>query len=295
VLYAEQGTWGDLLRRPTAPAERATATGAMLVLALLFPLHFLVSGALAAVDDFTAQDRLVAMTAANVLLFAGVPLLAARWGRVAPRTGFALRGAPAFAFAGAVLLGASLWPFAGELLLYLQDWGFTTLSPELRKRLDPLMEQWRALPPEVLLATVAVVPAVVEELFFRGYLFTALERSLRPRNVILLSAVLFGLFHVLMTDVLVPEKVIPTTLMGLALGWVRWRSGSIWPGVLLHMAYNGSVVLFALGSVPGIPPEHLPWTWLAFAAAGTAAGAGLVALVRPPSADSAGPVPTAGE
>src|SRR5262249_15140935 len=150
-------------------------------LALLFPLHFLVNGGLAAVEGLTPQDRLVAMTAANVLLFAGLPWLASRWARIRPRTGFSLRGAPALAFAGAILLGGSLWVFTGELLQYLQEWGFTTLSPELRKRLGPLLEQWRALPPEVLLAAIAVVPAVVEELFFRGYLFAALEKSLRPR------------------------------------------------------------------------------------------------------------------
>jgi ABC-2 type transport system permease protein/sodium transport system permease protein len=281
VLYAEQGTWSDLFRRPAAPAERATAGGAMLVLALLFPLHFLLSGGLAAVDELTAQDRLVTLTVANVLLFAGLPWLASRWARVNTRTGFSLRGAPALAFAGAGLLGASLWVFTGELLLYLQEWGFTTLSPELRKRLGPLLEQWRALPPEVVLATLAVAPALVEELFFRGYLFAALEKSLRPRDAILASAVLFGLFHVLVTDVLVPERLIPSTLMGLVLGWVRWRSGSVWPGMLLHLAHNGAIVLLALYSEPGAEPQHLPWTWILAAAGGTAVGAALVGLVRP--------------
>jgi len=47
----------------------------------------------------------------------------------------------------------------------------------------------------------------------------------------------FGLAHGILValPVLVP--------FALALGWVRWRSDSVWPGVIAHGFYNGSALL----------------------------------------------------
>jgi ABC-2 type transport system permease protein/sodium transport system permease protein len=275
VLYSEQATLAETFRRPTKPSPSATPFGALLVLAVLFPLHFMVSGFLAASGDIAPESRFVVLTFANVVLFAGMPLTVAAWGRVEPRTGFALGSARWKAFAGALMLGVSLWPFVGELLLYMQEWGLTTLSSELRQRIAPLLEAWKQMPLALVMLSLALVPAAVEELFFRGYLFGAMSRSLRPRDAIIVTAVLFGLFHVLVTDLLVPERLLPSTLLGLVLGWVRWRSGSVWPGMVLHACNNGAVLLAAREAGLG-DGAHVPAVWLLAGLAGAAAGVGLV-------------------
>jgi membrane protease YdiL (CAAX protease family) len=89
-------------------------------------------------------------------------------------------------------------------------------------------------------AVNAVVASTVvpfaEELFFRGLGV----RVLVPFGgfaAVGVTALAFGLGHGLLValPVLVP--------FGLALGWVRWRSDSVWPGVIAHGSYNGIALL----------------------------------------------------
>lgn len=93
---------------------------------------------------------------------------------------------------------------------------------------------------------VAVAPPVFEELAFRGVVFSLLGRSLEPKETILFSAIAFGLLHLS-----VPTLVTHVPL-GLYLGWVRHRSGSLYPSVFAHFLHNGLVVLAEnAGWVPG--------------------------------------------
>ena len=84
----------------------------------------------------------------------------------------------------------------------------------------------------------AITPAVCEEFFFRGFVLGALNR-MSSLSAILISAVLFGLMHVLTSNVLMVERFLPTTLIGILLAWVALRTGSIWPGMILHALHNG--------------------------------------------------------
>jgi len=82
------------------------------------------------------------------------------------------------------------------------------------------------------------VPAVAEELFFRGFLLNGLlARSRGQTAPLLLSSVLFAAAH-LIPD-LALERFPGTLLLGLLLGFVRLRSGSVLPGMLLHAVNNG--------------------------------------------------------
>jgi membrane protease YdiL (CAAX protease family) len=83
---------------------------------------------------------------------------------------------------------------------------------------------------------VATVVPFAEELFFRGVGVRA-WLPVGAMSAIVVTAVAFGLGHGLFValPVLVP--------FGLAQAWVRWRSDSVWPGVIAHGFYNGSAVL----------------------------------------------------
>src|SRR5207302_8148612 len=90
--------------------------------------------------------------------------------------------------------------------------------------------------PVVLLSMI--MAAVLEELFFRGFLFNALRARAGPWVTIGVTGVLFGLTHVFLGGALGLHRLLPSTALGLILGWVCWTSGSVWPGMALHVCHN---------------------------------------------------------
>ena len=132
-------------------------------------------------------------------------------------------------------MGLGLWALAHE--------SFVLTSGELDEAkveaARTMLKSLQQTPPWLFLLALAVTPGVIEELCFRGYLFSACLRVLSPARTIVLTSLLFGLFHVLTGSSLLLERFVPTTLVGLFLGWVAYRSGSVWPGIALHVIYNG--------------------------------------------------------
>jgi ABC-2 type transport system permease protein/sodium transport system permease protein len=287
VLYGSRGSWGDLFRRPAQPQAAPTLPGAMFCLALLFPAYFLLSNLLARWGNTNIANRLAMMGIATALLFAGIPLLAALWRRARLVSTFGLR-APSqwsllWALPGAAILGLSLWPFAHELVLLSRYIGLATLSDKQIESVQQMVAQWRQGPFWLLLASIAIAPAVCEELFFRGYLFSGFRQRLPDWATAIISALLFSLFHVVVVSTLATERLLPSALLGLALAWVRVRGGSVYPSILLHACHNALLISVAywqpeladlgLGSEE---KEHLPPGWLAAAAVGLVVGGALI-------------------
>lgn len=84
---------------------------------------------------------------------------------------------------------------------------------------------------------ISVFPGIFEELAFRGYIQTELERILGEYEAWLIQAALFSVLHLL--PLMFPSHF----LMGLCFGFMRLRSKSIYPGMLLHASWN-ALVLF---------------------------------------------------
>jgi ABC-2 type transport system permease protein/sodium transport system permease protein len=287
VLYSEQGSWADLFRRPTSPRATATVSAALLCVALMFPVYFVLNGWIGQMYGLPLGFRIGLLVGATVLMFGAIPLSLAAWGRVDLKTGFRLvwtTWATWPFFLGAALLGLSLWPFVLEIGLAFRSAGLEALGKENKQLIDLLIRQWRQLSPLAIVAAYAVVPAVLEELFFRGYLFSALRARLRPLATILTTAFLFGLFHIVASF----DRLLPSTLLGVVLGWVCWRTGSVFPGMVLHGCHNTFIVLIAYYQEAikqsGFDPDqsHVPPTWLAAAALCAGLGAFLIAVVRHP-------------
>lgn len=93
------------------------------------------------------------------------------------------------------------------------------------------------LPVVFLFIALALTPAICEELLFRGYLQRQVERGLGTVASIALVGVLFGLYHLRLSQVL------PLSLLGVYLGYVVWVTGSLWAGVLVHLLNNGLAVI----------------------------------------------------
>lgn len=284
LLYASRGSWSDLLRRPVVARSAPTAAAAVACLASMFPCYYLL-GNLAARYRGAVGIQLVLHAGVSVVVFACCPLVFAAAQRVRLVTGFRLGRPPLLACVGAALLGCALWPFAYELFLVSRFFGVATLEHSQFEATEQMLRAFQGLSPVLVLLTLSVVQPVCEEFFFRGYLFHGLRDRFPGGTVIIMSSLLFGMCHVLNPTTLTPERFLPSTFLGLFLGWTCYRTGSILPGIGLHVIHNGVLLTIAQMRDAIIAQgwdqagrEHLPLAWLATAAAVTVIGIMLVYL-----------------
>lgn len=102
---------------------------------------------------------------------------------------------------------------------------------------NPLLELVLATGDPIALAALALTATVLaplfEETLFRGVLLPVLGQRWGPLWGVLVSALTFGLAHLSLGE------LTPLVILGLALGWLRLRSGRLAPCVLMHGFWNG--------------------------------------------------------
>lgn len=107
--------------------------------------------------------------------------------------------------------------------------------------LRPTPGDWSVLP--MALALAVLVPSLGEEVVFRGLLTPGREEVGDPWRAVLPSTAVFVLWHVFEALTFMPQAapvflradfLATTAVLGLACGYLRWRTGSLWPAVLLH-------------------------------------------------------------
>jgi membrane protease YdiL (CAAX protease family) len=82
------------------------------------------------------------------------------------------------------------------------------------------------------------MPAIFEEIGFRGLAQTWLMRVISPWKAVIVSAIFFSAAHL---SVLGGPYLL---MVGALLGWVRWRTGSLYPGMVLHFLHNLAVLWY---------------------------------------------------
>lgn len=87
---------------------------------------------------------------------------------------------------------------------------------------------------------VAIFAPVVEETLYRGVGFTLISAHFRPAVAILVTGTAFGLSHGLVLGLPV------LTAFGVVLAWLRWRSGSIYPAIVVHALFNALALVLAV-------------------------------------------------
>lgn len=97
----------------------------------------------------------------------------------------------------------------------------------------------------VLFVAVFIAP-FCEEVFFRGFLFPGLQRGMPLVWAIIFSALIFATVH---ADI---GSFTVLFVIGIALAFLRWRTGSIWPGMVLHMLNNGIAALTVILVMRGV-------------------------------------------
>jgi sodium transport system permease protein len=266
VLYSEQSSWSDLLRRPDEPQKAASIPAMLWCLAVMVPIQFSLFAFLRSLGALPPIVSIFLGIAINLLLFGFLPTLFVTLGRVELRTGLGLTTPRPAALIAGVLLGASLWP----LQLWLFEHG--GVSKVLEERLGTVMESFREARTTLGWGVLAIVivPAILEETFFRGLLFNALKARCGAVVTVGVSGLLFGLTHVILAGALGLERLVPSAVLGLILGAVCWYSGSLWPSLIQHVCHNA--ILLGVGlNEPG-SMSVIPLQWLVGGAFGTALG-----------------------
>lgn len=87
---------------------------------------------------------------------------------------------------------------------------------------------------------VAILAPAVEETIYRGVGFAVVSAHFRPAVTIVVTGMAFGLSHGLVLGL----PVLAT--FGVVLGWLRWRSGSVYPAILVHALFNAIALLLSV-------------------------------------------------
>jgi len=91
----------------------------------------------------------------------------------------------------------------------------------------------------LVIITISIVPAICEEVMFRGYIQRSFEFKLKPQTAALLTALFFALYH------FNPYGLIPLAIIGFYLGFAAYSSQSLFIPMVLHFLNNFfAVILF---------------------------------------------------
>lgn len=98
----------------------------------------------------------------------------------------------------------------------------------------------RAVPFVANALVVVLVAPFVEELLYRGLGMSLLLPFVGPLLTIIITGVAFGLAHGLVLGLPV------LSIFGITLGWLRWKTRSVYPGMVVHGIFNGVALLAAV-------------------------------------------------
>ncbi len=131
-----------------------------------------------------------------------------------------------------ILMGLGTFAFASiylDSLSYLAD----LRTPKMSAPLRDAGYSWL-----FVLGMIAVYPAIFEELAFRGIIVPCLNRLLTTTETIIVSGMMFMILHLSIASA--PQLL----LLGTLIAWLRIRSGSIWPCMLMHFTHNAMCIAF---------------------------------------------------
>lgn len=135
----------------------------------------------------------------------------------------------------AVGLGLICMPVISIINVAWQDLLGEVMENPQMQALAPDGFSWTSL--LLMLALVGVLVPFIEEVIFRGVLLGWLLKRLRFAYAAPLSAVIFSIAHGL------PQLIPALAVMGLILATVAWRSGSLWPSIVVHGVFNSAMTV----------------------------------------------------
>ncbi len=268
VLSGGTTGWSEFLNRSPKRSRVPSLPTAMLFLAVLFP-SFIIIGGLATRFEVSIQTRLLINAGVTLLLFVGLPLLFCGLFRLKISSSVLLYPPRLMAVIAGLLLGVAVWMFIYEIEVFALS---ENRMEVLKEVFDSMKIELQQIPLSIKILCLALAPAVCEEFTFRGFLMSSFRKHSPAWLAILVTGVLFGLFHVFVRDALMFERLLPSSLMGILLGFVCIKTGSVIPGMILHTIHNGLLISmahfekelqeFGFGTAE---QQHVPLLWLALA------------------------------
>ena len=249
VVFADAGSMrGSFRRAYRRYSPHPTLTMGLLVIALLFPAWFFVQSAVSPGPGEDVRPLLHATALLMPLLFVLLPMAVMWYWKVNLASALLLHLPRGRYLAAGFLVGLSAWVPAHEINVLQQAVVGTPHAVVENARI--IGEALALMHPAMVLLIVAVVPAVSEELLFRGFLLGALGWSGRRWAAIIGSAAIFGVFHFFLF------KLAVTVGLGMLFGYLCWQAKSIVPAVIAHLLHN------AMNLVPILKPGWMPWLGL---------------------------------
>lgn len=120
--------------------------------------------------------------------------------------------------------------FAVSSFMSLLDW----IPNIMEQSFNILQSGWGGI------LAITIAGPVLEEILFRGAITQALLQQYHPTKAILISALLFGVFH------LNPAQILPAFLTGILLAWTYCQTGSLIPCILMHILNNSLSVYLSI-------------------------------------------------
>ena len=134
------------------------------------------------------------------------------------------------------------------------------LLPEMSEARKMAMEQMLKGPVWIVLISVSVFAPFFEEWLCRGIILRGLLKKMKPGWAIVISALVFGLIHMNLW------QAIPAFIIGVVLGYVYYKTGSLKLTMLMHCVNNTLSVI--LSRIPGLEDVEFfaeimsPWTYV---------------------------------
>ncbi len=107
-----------------------------------------------------------------------------------------------------------------------------SIGADTKQVLQAMDQVIRSAPLWSVIFFLAIVPAICEEIAFRGFIFGGLSNDNGVLRAILVSSLFFGMSHGVL------QQSISATIMGLGLGIIAWRSGSVICTIVFHAGHN---------------------------------------------------------
>jgi sodium transport system permease protein len=250
VMFHEGGKWDMQLwlhhlwrdRQVTAQPSVALLCGVLILVGRFFAQFFVSPQASFVTVTILVQVGLIlAPCVLMAMLLTRSPRKALRIHRTqlshvtaAVLIGFALH--PSYQVLGKAIV--SIYPIGSETMLALQNFEGLVFQQEL----------W------VILLLLAALPAVCEELAFRGFIFGGLLRQQGVLRAVIVSALLFGFTHAIL------QQSISASVMGLLLGLIAWRTGGVFCTIIVHCINNGLSLTMAWCAKNSLAvPDALSW------------------------------------
>jgi sodium transport system permease protein len=233
--------------RGDTPSPAAAIFCGLLILLIRFFMGLTVEAP--ASGQFAPLARLLLVT--ELAMIATPALLMTIMLTRSPRRTLLLRWPPLWSVPAAALLAIALHPAVIVLAQIVQQ--LYPVSESLKEAMqlafDPKPPLWQ------LIAVLALMPAVCEELAFRGFMLSGLRHLGHKWQAIILSSVFFGVVHTVL------HQSIVSCIVGMAIGYLAVQSGSLLTAVVYHFVHNSLPLVLAYW-LDSSPSAEDRWSWL---------------------------------